>query len=540
MRSWQAGRCKGTGWGEGREPSGSKRTNRRLGPCLLAALMLALGMLAILPAAASAGPSRYVFEMCDSALPGGGVNGVRYAQSAGPWAPIDNCEQPGGSLSIRQVGKITSGGGATWSLPIEPPPGGTMESTAVSAAYCGGPENNAYIFHPGWPLDACAEENRVFHLGENFRGFDIEFACYSECSEGAWVYAHYFATVEVDPVAPTLTKVEGSLLSGNVIRGYQSISADAHDVGGGVANVSISVNGLPAAQSKVSNCDVAQAHNVSAEGTVAAAITPCPTAYSANWTLDTEAYPFHGGVNTVQICASDFSTLDDPNTTCSAVKSVNVDNSCAESQVGGGEVLSAQFAESRNETVTVPYGKGAEVAGQLSNNAGDPVPGATLCVKMQTLGVEPGAFPVGTVKTDANGDYAYRVPPGPDRNIVIGYRHDTYQVARAVRFYSTAEPSLQLAPRRLKNHQRVRFWGQVPGPSGGGRVIVMQANVPGSRQWITFRKATTDAQGDFQSAYRFSSTTRTTTYRFRAVVPDQAGYPWVEGASRPARVLVRG
>ena len=67
-----------------------------------------------------------------------------------------------------------------------------------------------------------------------------------------------------------------------------------------------------------------------------------------------------------------------------------------------------------------------------------------------------------------------------------------------------------------------------------------QAPVPGSRQWITFRKATTDSQGDFQSAYRFSSTTRTTTYRFRAVVPDQAGYPWVEGASRPAKVLVRG
>ncbi len=36
------------------------------------------------------------------------------------------------------------------------------------------------------------------------------------------------------------------------------------------------------------------------------------------------------------------------------------------------------------------------------------------------------------------------------------------------------------------------------------------------------------------------STTRTTTYRFRAVVPAQSDYPWVEGASRPAKVLVRG
>ena len=114
------------------------------------------------------------------------------------------------------------------------------------------------------------------------------------------------------------------------------------------------------------------------------------------------------------------------------------------------------------------------------------------------------------------------------------------QVARGVRYYAHAQPSLKLAPRSLADHHRVRFWGQVPGPVPGGRVIVLQANVPGSRQWITFRKATTNAKGYFQSAYKFTSTTRTTTYRFRAVVPDQAGYPWVEGNSRPAKVLVRG
>jgi len=498
---------------------------------------------AIVPAAASAGPARYVFEMCDSALPGGGVTGVLHTESGGqPWSLIDNCNEPGGSLAVRQTGSIEGAGGSgTWGVPIKAPPGGWMESLAISAAICGAQQGTVgWVLLRGWPQASCFEEDRIFRPSKGFEGFVVELQCNLGCPGGSSIYAHYFATTEVDPVAPSLSELEGSLLSGGVIRGYQTVSADAHDVGSGVANVSISVNGLPAAQPRVSNCDVAQADNPSAQGTVAAAITPCPTAFSANWTLDTEAYPFHGGANSVQICASDFSTLDEPNTTCSAAKTVNVDNSCAESQVSGGELLSAQFAESRNETVTVPYGKGAEVTGQLANNAGEPVAGAMLCVKMQTLGVEPGASPVGMVKTDANGEYAYKVPPGPDRNVVIGYRHDTYQVARAVRFYSKAEPSLQLAPRRLRNHQRVRFWGQVPGPSGGGRVIVMQANVPGSRQWITFRKATTDAHGNFQSSYRFTSTTRTTAYRFRAVVPNQSGYPWVEGASRPARVLVRG
>jgi hypothetical protein len=69
-------------------------------------------------------------------------------------------------------------------------------------------------------------------------------------------------------------------------------------------------------------------------------------------------------------------------------------------------------------------------------------------------------------------------------------------------------------------------------------VIVLQANVVGSSRWVTFRRATTDREGLFSAAYRFNSTTRTTGYRFRAVVPSQDGYPWVQGHSKPVRVRV--
>ena len=58
--------------------------------------------------------------------------------------------------------------------------------------------------------------------------------------------------------------------------------------------------------------------------------------------------------------------------------------------------------------------------------------GATLCVKMQTQGVEPSALPVGKVKTDANGNYAYKVPAGPDRNLIIGHRHNASQAPLSV------------------------------------------------------------------------------------------------------------
>jgi hypothetical protein len=518
---------------------------------LTATLALALGVLVVSPASAAAAPARYVFEMCDSALPGGGVSGVGYFQSPanGPFDATDNCSQPTGSLAISQTG-FTPSQYAYWRLPIAPPPGGRMESITITALSCGGAGTVAFAFFESWPpsdtwptTDCQLEQVRTFSLDNPVFPFWVWLGCDSNNSEGcpgSWIYAHYFATTEVDPVAPTLAGLEGSLLSGDTVRGHQTLSVKAHDEGGGISNVSVSVNGLPAAQPQVSNCDVAQVNNPSVQGTVAAAITPCPTETKADWTLDTQAYPFHDGENTVQVCASDFATLSNPNTTCSPAQTVDVDNSCTESPVSGGETLSAQFSASKSDTITVGYGKDAAVTGQLTDSTGDPVPGATLCVKMQALGVEPSASPVGTVTTDANGSYIYKVPPGPDRAVVIGYRHDAFQVEREVRYYAHAGPSLKLAPRSLADHHRVRFWGQVPGPNGGGRVIVLQANVPGSRQWITFRKATTNSEGDFQSAYKFTSTTRTTTYRFRAVVPAQSDYPWVEGASRPAKVLVRG
>jgi hypothetical protein len=123
---------------------------------------------------------------------------------------------------------------------------------------------------------------------------------------------------------------------------------------------------------------------------------------------------------------------------------------------------------------------------------------------------------------------------------LIGYRHDSRQVARDVRYYAHVQPTLKLAPGLVHNGQRVRLWGMLPGPRAGRRVVVLQANAPGSKRWITFRRATTGADGGYRSGYRFSSTTRRTRYRFRAVVPRQDDYPWVEGHSMPVAVVVEG
>ncbi len=64
------------------------------------------------------------------------------------------------------------------------------------------------------------------------------------------------------------------------------------------------------------------------------------------------------------------------------------------------------------------------------------IAGATICVQMQTEGSRRGLRPVATVMTDANGHFTYKVPPGPNRKVLLGYRHDSFQVARAIRYYA--------------------------------------------------------------------------------------------------------
>jgi hypothetical protein len=493
-----------------------------------------------MPSAAGAVGARFNYEVCDSALPGGGTPQVKFVHNTGePFAAANTCSEPGGSLTISLTGTVQATY-SFWNVGIPVTPGGEVEALGVSAKACGDAAINAFVISSGWPAKICSaiELYRVFH--GSYSGVWVFLGCNGSvgpCSSGS-VSAHYFVATEVDKVAPTVGDLHGSLLGAGTARGHQTIAADVSDEGGGLSEEAVIVNGILAGSPQRESCAVTRVNNSSFSGAVATEVTPCPQSRDAEWTLDTQAYPFRDGANSVQVCGYDFATIGDPNRGCTAPRKIEVDNSCTPSAIDGGEVLSAQFAPSNAETITTGYGRGAEVTGRLATEADDPVAGATLCVKIGMIGTGRGAASVGAVTTDAEGDYRYRLAPGPNRRVMIGYRHDSRQVAREVRAYTRAEPTLRLSPTALHNGRRLHLFGRLPGPRAARRIVVLQANAPGSRRWITFRRASTDKAGAFRSGYRFTSTTRRTRYRFRALVPRQDDYPWVEGHSKPATAVV--
>lgn len=494
---------------------------------------------ALTPSSAAASPARYLLEKCDPAIPGGGTEGAVFSGQP-PFTGANNCDEPGGSMFVVQQGPAASGD-AFWTLPIPAPPGGITESITVTGSMCNGAHSDAgtvaFAVQKGWSLN-CTAETHSFPINSP-SGSDVKvwLGCVGQCEGNPESWASGFVATEVDPVAPSVKGLGGTLLEGSVVHGHQTASANATDEGGGVAKMTLRVNGIAVEAPATFHCQTIQANNASVAGTVAVKVTPCPAAAQAGWTVDTGVYPFQQGRNSIAVCANDFATIGAPNEGCST-QSVKVDNSCAESPVGGGEGLTAYFKDSNRQRITVAYGSPAKVAGRLTNAEGQPLVGATVCLAQRTLDEVAPKLPIQTLVTDARGHYSYLLAPGPNRAVTLGYRRDDRLVERHLRYFAHAHPSLHASSKRLRNGQWVHFQGRLPGPHRRGNVVILQANVLGSRRWITFRRATSARKGIFRAAYRFSSTTQATTYRFRAVVPDQAGYPWVQGHSRPVRVQV--
>jgi hypothetical protein len=205
------------------------------------------------------------------------------------------------------------------------------------------------------------------------------------------------------------------------------------------------------------------------------------------------------------------------------------------------------FGKKARARRTVAYGKAAHLTGRLVTPEGRPIGGATLRVASRILAGNRGFREIAGARviTGADGGFFYRVPPGASRQVRIAYRaysrDTTFAAQRLFRLSTRAGVRLSVKPTHARNGGRVTFRGHLRGgpKPRAGVLVVLQAREPGGR-FRTFQTLRTKRKGGrFSARYRFTRTTRTTRFRFRALVRKQIGYAYSTGASPTRRVLVR-
>ena len=506
------------------------RTRRAVAACAGLALGAALAML--LPGAARAG--LYSVMQCNPQQNSGYE--ATFARSSDRYKSRASCRQGANGLEIFQEGAATKDGrlgGWTWLAPAGTVIRGValrahMQSGGGHAAQLvvGADDGSASYF--GRVEDRWRDEFWSGSAGRWFRG---RLRCYGgsdgacDRAEGAHIWLQRVRLTLFDSADPTLT-LGGGLLDAGARSGRQALGVTARDAGSGPRRIDVTVNGTPAVSTEL-DCAMTPA-------AWAKRMSPCPSPVTSPIALDTAAAPFRNGPNQVQVCASDLATTGRPNTTC-ATRTVAVDNACPSSPGRGATRLRAAFENGRR-AITVRSGQRPKVSGRLLAAAGSPAAGALVCVLARPS--MPGARwkRIGMPTTRPDGRFAYAVPAGPSRELRLVHRSDSRQIEARLRLSVKAAPKLSVTPRHTGNGHRISFSGVLPGPGNTGRAVALQAL--SDRRWVTFELARSRLRGRFEAGYRFRSTAAPTTYRFRALVEAQAGYPYRRGTSRIRAVSV--
>jgi hypothetical protein len=236
--------------------------------------------------------------------------------------------------------------------------------------------------------------------------------------------------------------------------------------------------------------------------------------------------------------------VDGVGQTATATRTLAVDAVANGAPAARDVKLTGGFGRRLRARHTVAYGRPDAVVGRLTTSAGAPIAGAALQVATRVVlprrGFRALAAPV---MTGADGSFRYLAPKGPSRQIRVSYTAfsgDAQPAAtRLVRMSTMAGVRLTASHRAVGPGGRVRLSGRLrggPKPTRG-ILVVLQGEQPGF-PWLTFRTARISKGGRFSAVYRFR-TSRRTTFRFRATVREQLGYPYATGRSPELRVRLR-
>ena len=495
----------------------------------------AAAVTALLIAAAVAEGGVYRAAQCHPGL-GAGHSDLDFDRNSDHYAGSAGCQE-GDGISIRHAAN-RSGHDRWGAWTLAAPAGAELEGVAakVSGVAVAGHQPELLIGIPGSGEtafgDALGSSHAVRWRGEQAESFAARLRCArpAGCGEGAVAKLRLRRlTLRLfDDQAPA-TELAGQLAGDAAQRGMRRLRAVVADAGGGVRRVFVSVNGSPVAARKL-ECAL--------ERRVATRLRPCPVDAEPDFDLDTAAAPFRQGPNNVRACALDYARSGERNRDC-ASRRVRIDNACPVDDVADAGRLETRIAGARRDG-SVDHGESAQLVGRLTDGSGDGIAGAEVCVATRAdLHGAPERV-LATPAAGADGRFEVRLPPGPSREVRVAHWAGETEVAESYeRLGVRARPSLSLSPSgTVPNGRRVHFDVRLHGPEAGGRRVHVKARSGG--RWVKVRTGNADGNGRWRASYRFRSTTGTRTYRFKAFVPRQAGYPFEAGRSAARKVTVSG
>jgi hypothetical protein len=218
--------------------------------------------------------------------------------------------------------------------------------------------------------------------------------------------------------------------------------------------------------------------------------------------------------------------------------------------VGKRKRVRARGAHGRHRYRTVlvvrpqaQYGKTIPLTGRLTMPGANPLADAVIEVWQRVKLGGATWLRISQVTTSRTGRFRFKALKGPSRTLRFRYPGTATIRARSVTvdLRVRAVTSLRVNRPHVVNGEEVRFHGRLKGRQRGetGKLLYLQVFTRG--RWSTFATPRANrSSGLWSYAYRFTGTRGRVRYRFRALVPREATFPYETGVSHSVHVTVRG
>ncbi|HET8949267.1 MAG TPA: hypothetical protein VFN44_02120 [Solirubrobacteraceae bacterium] len=210
----------------------------------------------------------------------------------------------------------------------------------------------------------------------------------------------------------------------------------------------------------------------------------------------------------------------------------------------GGSITARFTHGNRGTRRTIGYLSKADVAGQLLNDAGQPITNARVAVLTRDIDDDEAKLRT-YVTTDGEGRFAYRATAYASRLYQFAWTSHVNDVRFAANGYVTllarATSTLNPSPRSVRVGQRLKLYGRLAGKRPRRSVDIVAQGRAGKRgSFRTFADGTIGRDGRFRISYRFRDpASRGRTFQFRIKIERDSGYAYWGGYSRIAKVRVR-